>query len=132
MIIMEIASFLIIEMRKATKKRSADLLHSFRFVIMIMFLLFVLVWHLFGITPKSIRENPCQTLEKSTPLLGIKMEHTGFEPVTSSMPWKRAPNCANAPSVVYNTTIASLCKSFFALQRVRSAARPGRTFAVPS
>ncbi len=26
-----------------------------------------------------------------------KVEHTGFEPVTSSMPWRRAPNCANAP-----------------------------------
>ena len=26
------------------------------------------------------------------------MEHTRFELVTSSMPWKRAPNCANAPS----------------------------------
>ena len=25
------------------------------------------------------------------------VEHTGFEPVTSSMPWRRAPNCANAP-----------------------------------
>ena len=26
------------------------------------------------------------------------VEHTGFEPVTSCMPCKRAPNCANAPN----------------------------------
>ena len=25
------------------------------------------------------------------------VEHRGFEPLTSSMPWKRATNCANAP-----------------------------------
>ena len=29
------------------------------------------------------------------------MEHTGFEPVTSTLPVWRAPNCANAPSVYY-------------------------------
>ena len=27
-----------------------------------------------------------------------RVEHTGFEPVTSSMPWRRAPSCANAPN----------------------------------
>ena len=27
----------------------------------------------------------------------VSVEHTGFEPVTSSMPSRRAPNCANAP-----------------------------------
>ena len=26
-----------------------------------------------------------------------KMEHTGLEPVTSTLPVWRAPNCANAP-----------------------------------
>ena len=26
-----------------------------------------------------------------------KMEHTGFEPVTSTLPVWRAPSCANAP-----------------------------------
>ena len=26
------------------------------------------------------------------------MEHTGFEPVTSTLPVWRAPNCANAPN----------------------------------
>lgn len=27
------------------------------------------------------------------------VEHRGFEPLTSSMPWKRATNCANAPNL---------------------------------
>ena len=27
------------------------------------------------------------------------MDRIGFEPMTSSMPWKRAPNCATAKSV---------------------------------
>lgn len=30
------------------------------------------------------------------------MEHKGFEPSTSSMPWRRAPNCANAPCKQWN------------------------------
>ena len=30
-----------------------------------------------------------------------KMEHTGFEPVTSTLPVWRAPSCANAPCVKY-------------------------------
>ena len=28
---------------------------------------------------------------------GMYVEHRGFEPLTSSMPWRRATNCANAP-----------------------------------
>lgn len=28
----------------------------------------------------------------------LKMEHTGFEPVASTMPLWRAPSCANAPN----------------------------------
>ena len=32
-----------------------------------------------------------------TQLLQAPVEHNGFEPMTSSMPWKRATNCANAP-----------------------------------
>ena len=35
------------------------------------------------------------------------VEPTGFEPVTSSMPSRRAPNCATAPhyrrDIIYNT-----------------------------
>ena len=30
------------------------------------------------------------------------MEHTGFEPVTSTLPVWRAPSCANAPCVQYS------------------------------
>jgi hypothetical protein len=29
--------------------------------------------------------------------LGILVDLDGFEPSTSSMPWKRAPNCATGP-----------------------------------
>ena len=32
------------------------------------------------------------------------MELRGFEPLTSSMPWKRATNCAIAPSGLLNIT----------------------------
>jgi site-specific DNA recombinase len=32
------------------------------------------------------------------------VELRGFEPLTSSMPWKRATNCAKAPSVSFVTT----------------------------
>ena len=39
------------------------------------------------------------------------MEHTGLEPVTSSLPAKRAPNCANAPSI-------SVIISSFSLQGI--------------
>ena len=31
------------------------------------------------------------------------MEHTGLEPVTSTLPVWRAPNCANAPRIIINT-----------------------------
>ena len=30
-------------------------------------------------------------------IFSFYLEHRGFEPLTSSMPWKRATNCANAP-----------------------------------
>ena len=30
-------------------------------------------------------------------IFSFYVEHRGFEPLTSSMPWKRATNCANAP-----------------------------------
>ena len=32
----------------------------------------------------------------------ILLEHTGFEPVTSTLPVWRAPNCANAPNKSLN------------------------------
>ena len=34
---------------------------------------------------------------------GFEMEHTGLEPVASTLPVWRAPNCANAPYGKYNT-----------------------------
>ena len=33
------------------------------------------------------------------------MEHTGLEPVTSTLPVWRAPNCANAPYGQYSTEV---------------------------
>ncbi len=42
------------------------------------------------------------------------VEHIGFEPMASSMPWKRATNCANAPNVLYcnKKSLLSLEASF--------------------
>lgn len=36
---------------------------------------------------------------------GLFVEHIGFEPTTSSMPWRRAPSCANAPTCAYRLII---------------------------
>jgi hypothetical protein len=35
----------------------------------------------------------------------------GFEPLTSSMPWKRAPNCATGPRLVSLIILACECLS---------------------
>lgn len=41
------------------------------------------------------------------------MEHTGFEPVTSTMRMLRAPNCANAPQkILYHTIYINVHKNF--------------------
>jgi hypothetical protein len=37
--------------------------------------------------------------------LGNLVDLDGFEPSTSSMPWKRAPNCATGPPIVCNSTL---------------------------
>jgi hypothetical protein len=40
----------------------------------------------------------------------------GFEPLTSSMPWKRAPNCATGPRKVTPSSIRRLvqaCQGFW-------------------
>ncbi len=34
---------------------------------------------------------------ESAKLLGLLVDLNGIEPMTSSMPWKRAPNCATGP-----------------------------------
>ena len=36
---------------------------------------------------------------ESAKLLGLLVDLTGIEPVTSSMPWKRAPSCATGPQL---------------------------------
>ena len=44
------------------------------------------------------------SVEKSMLPGGIWLvEHTGLEPVTSTLPVWRAPSCANAPALVDNT-----------------------------
>jgi hypothetical protein len=37
------------------------------------------------------------TTMKGGPTRGLMVELRGLEPLTSSMPWKRATNCAKAP-----------------------------------
>lgn len=41
------------------------------------------------------------------------VEHTGFEPVTSTLPVLRATNCANAPLPMYVIMFSGGCQSFF-------------------
>ena len=50
-----------------------------------------------------------------SPVCGFheKMEHTGFEPVTSTLPVWRAPNCANAPHQKKYTTFSAKSKRKF-------------------
>ena len=36
------------------------------------------------------------------------MDLNGFEPLTSSMPWKRAPNCATGPLCLTKSTTADI------------------------
>ncbi len=39
--------------------------------------------------------------KKASKIKGLGVEHTGFEPVTSTLPVWRAPSCANAPCGIY-------------------------------
>ena len=62
----------------------------------------------------------------------LYVEHRGFEPLTSSMPWKRATNCANAPSLSAplarrpekTSAPSKLEPNLAALRRVDDFARP--------
>ena len=63
----------------------------------------------------------------SVSLCGISLvDLDGFEPSTSSMPWKRAPNCATGPHEVgrfYLTTpskgLLAVAYSFFGIRPAR-------------
>ena len=45
---------------------------------------------------------------ESAKLLGLLVDLIGIEPMTSSMPWKRAPSCATGPHKAgYNSPIVS-------------------------
>jgi hypothetical protein len=49
-------------------------------------------------------KRPAGSGENSTDSAGLAVELWGFEPQTSSMPWKRATNCAIAPWVITHST----------------------------
>src|ERR1700677_2109926 len=42
---------------------------------------------------------------ESAKLLGLLVDLIGIEPMTSSMPWKRAPSCATGPHSDSNATL---------------------------
>ena len=45
------------------------------------------------------------------------VEHRGFEPLTSTLPVLRAPNCANAPFPIYYTEKRQTCQGVFAKKK---------------
>ncbi len=51
----------------------------------------------------TTRQRAAETGNQTGNVVGLNndqlVEHRGFEPLTSSMPWKRATNCANAPNL---------------------------------
>ena len=57
-----------------------------------------------GALSSKIKNRPRQDDYKNTRNLYkvFKMEHTGLEPVASTLPVWRAPNCANAPNQKLN------------------------------
>ena len=46
------------------------------------------------------------------------VDHVGFEPMTSSMPWRRSPSCANSPRLVHAHLKACLIRIIIALSFV--------------
>ena len=48
-------------------------------------------------SPNNARTLPHDEAGQGSNVTGY-VEHRGFEPLTSSMPWKRATNCAIAPN----------------------------------
>jgi hypothetical protein len=45
-------------------------------------------------------------------LLGLLVDLIGIEPMTSSMPWKRAPSCATGPLLGRTLSILADCNTF--------------------
>jgi hypothetical protein len=65
-------------------------------------------WTVLGMSRKVLRrmQHENQRIEsvsrffcESAKLLGLLVDLIGIEPMTSSMPWKRAPSCATGPLV---------------------------------
>jgi hypothetical protein len=49
---------------------------------------------------------------ESAKLLGLLVDLIGIEPMTSSMPWKRAPSCATGPLLGRTPSILADCSAF--------------------
>jgi hypothetical protein len=45
-------------------------------------------------------------------LMGLLVDLIGIEPMTSSMPWKRAPSCATGPLLGRTLSILEDCDTF--------------------
>ena len=61
---------------------------------------------------------------ESAKLLGLLVDLIGIEPMTSSMPWKRAPSCATGPRLRgCNSPIVSTAPEFVNVQEDPVAAR---------
>ena len=45
-------------------------------------------------------------------LMGLLVDLIGIEPMTSSMPWKRAPSCATGPLSGRTLSILADCSAF--------------------
>ena len=62
---------------------------------------------------------------ESAKLLGLLVDLIGIEPMTSSMPWKRAPSCATGPLLGRTLSILADRRSFVNATRELIALSPG-------
>src|SRR5580700_9034714 len=65
---------------------------------------------------------------ESAKLLGYLVDLIGIEPMTSSMPWKRAPSCATGPHWGCNSSIVSAWRGFVKRWHGLKMASPWRRF----
>jgi hypothetical protein len=57
-------------------------------------------------------------------LEGVLVDLVGFEPTTSSMPWKRAPNCATGPRRHTAAAASTVAPNHFILPRLLTIVKP--------
>jgi hypothetical protein len=61
----------------------------------------------------AVRTQPARLSEHlSEQLLRLLVDLIGIEPMTSSMPWKRAPSCATGPLLGRTVSILADCSTF--------------------